>query len=355
MKKYVVKPGDTLYQISKKTGVRIPLLLASNPQIQNPGQLMPGMTMVIPELGKPAKAGTTAAPGTGMQGDKQSTTPYFGFVWPHKVQPGESWHSISQKYGVSFEQLKHVNPEMSPNMQLHLGTVMYIPSSAFQIPAQNPMSGGTQGSMETGMPGGMQGGMPGMMPGGMQQGGMPGMMPGGMQQAGMPGMMPGGMQQAGMPGMMPGGMEQGGMPGMMPGGMQQAGMPGMMPGGMEQGGMPGMMPGGMQGGMPGTMPGGMQGTEPQGAPITEDTYGPHTHHPYRAEYQQYYMPQAPMEVPVGWYVDIEDSSSFLSSWGGWDNAIGDNGPVRSTSEDASETDDDQGWSGAMTVRLDKEE
>src|SRR5579875_2406196 len=93
LKKYVIRPGDTLYQISKRTGIRLPLLLASNPQITNPNQLVPGTTIVIPELGKPVshtpkaastvpgKPSTTAsAPKTGVK--KSHIPQYFGFVFP---------------------------------------------------------------------------------------------------------------------------------------------------------------------------------------------------------------------------------------------------------------------------------
>nr|WP_237699905.1 LysM domain-containing protein [Alicyclobacillus acidocaldarius] len=58
MKKYVVKPGESLYQISRKTGVRLPLILAANPQIKNANDITPGMTIIIPELGK----GTSSKP-----------------------------------------------------------------------------------------------------------------------------------------------------------------------------------------------------------------------------------------------------------------------------------------------------
>lgn len=153
MKKYVVKPGDTLYKISQKAGVRIPLLLASNPQIQNPGQLEPGQTMVIPELGKPAK-GSVPETGKPVQDGKVSVAsgqikakgkqmpPYFGFVWPHQVQPEDSWTGIAKKYGVTLEQLQHVNPHMAKSPTPVPGSLMYIPATAFPQPAS-----------QTGMPG----------------------------------------------------------------------------------------------------------------------------------------------------------------------------------------------------------
>lgn len=236
MKKYVVKSGDTLYQISQKSGVRIPLLLASNPQIQNPGQLVPGQTIVIPELGKPAKG---SVPGTGMpQKDGQMSVasagathktkanampPYFGFVWPHEIQSGDSWSGLAKKYGVTKEQLQHVNPHMADSTTPEPGTMMYVPTSAFPIPAKG---GGTHG--------------------------------------------------------------------------------------------PGPAPV-----MPQTTP------DPFGTGMG-DTHGPHTHHPHRGV-QPNGMPS--QTGPKGWFVDADDSASFLSSLDDYRSA------------------DRDGWSPPLSVRL----
>ena len=52
MKKYIVREGDTMWEISKATGVRLNLLMAANPQVKDPNQLRPGSLIVVPELGK---------------------------------------------------------------------------------------------------------------------------------------------------------------------------------------------------------------------------------------------------------------------------------------------------------------
>ncbi len=144
MKKYVIRPGDTMYSISKTTGIRLPLLLASNPQITNPAQVQPGMTIVIPELGKPAKnqqkstkPQPTAAAKTGkidkiVKAEKyaKNVPQYFGFVWPHVVQAGETVRSLIDRYGVTQRQIEELNPKLDPNRPLQSGTVLYIPYSA---------------------------------------------------------------------------------------------------------------------------------------------------------------------------------------------------------------------------------
>jgi LysM repeat protein len=136
LKKYVIREGDTMYSISKKTGVRLPLLLASNPHVTNPDSLMPGMTIVIPELGKPAK--NHLAQAKQMQSQKQKKAPakqsaapkYFGFVWPHVVGQGESTEGIAKRYRVTRDQLMMLNPHLNFEQPLTPGTTLYIPFMA---------------------------------------------------------------------------------------------------------------------------------------------------------------------------------------------------------------------------------
>lgn len=180
LKKYVVKPGESLYQISKKTGVRLPLLIAANPQLKNPSNIVPGTTIVIPELGKPAKGGggkTTKSAKSAMAGGTSGgpIPPYFGFVWPHQVQHGETWDSIASKYGVHLEQLQHVNPHQSgalaPNSMLYVPTAAVSAAHLPGAPASGAASGLPEGyglmPSQAGMPG--YGPMPGQtgMPTGM--------------------------------------------------------------------------------------------------------------------------------------------------------------------------------------------
>ncbi|MFX4303070.1 LysM peptidoglycan-binding domain-containing protein [Alicyclobacillus tolerans] len=132
MKKYVVRPGDSLYSIAKKTGVRIPLILAANPEITSPAKLIPGMTLSIPELGK-SSAGGQKKSKTSKATVKVPS--YFGFVWPHVVQEGENVESLSELYNVSVLELCHLNG-MSPSDTLDPGRVVYIPSAA---PPKNMM------------------------------------------------------------------------------------------------------------------------------------------------------------------------------------------------------------------------
>ncbi len=131
LKKYVIRPGDTMYSISKKTGVRLPLLLASNPHITNPDQITPGMTIVVPELGKPAKNHLAKAKQIQMEKQKPKAAgaapQYFGFVWPHVVEQGETTTDVAKRYRITPEQLTMLNPHLNLNQPLTPGTTIYIP------------------------------------------------------------------------------------------------------------------------------------------------------------------------------------------------------------------------------------
>jgi LysM repeat protein len=176
VKKYTIRTGDTLYIIAKRTGVRIPLLLAANPELKGPNDLMPGMTIVIPELGKAGKgqsevskhsAGKQGGSHSGgshsgdvkLSGSKESglksdvgkasglkesglkesgsksdgakasesaLPPYFGFVWPYVVQVGDTLSSLAKKFRVSEEQLLHLNG-LKKNVVLYPGSVLFFP------------------------------------------------------------------------------------------------------------------------------------------------------------------------------------------------------------------------------------
>ncbi|MBX5435982.1 MAG: LysM peptidoglycan-binding domain-containing protein [Alicyclobacillaceae bacterium] len=153
MKKYIVREGDTLWSISKATGVRLKDLMAANPQIRDPNRLHPGDVVYIPEAGwQPPAASAAPAPTPGQTGKPQpgvapseSAAPaaadpvpgYFGLVWPHVVRAGETWESISQAYQVDLAQLKQMNPALSER-PLQEGHIVYVPSAPAHVPVQPP-------------------------------------------------------------------------------------------------------------------------------------------------------------------------------------------------------------------------
>lgn len=96
MQIYVVRPGDSLYRISRTYNVPSNVLIQSN-EIKNPDNLVVGQTIVIPVRGS------------------------F-----HVVQPGESVYGISRRYNVSISELLRINAISNPNI-ISPGLRLYIP------------------------------------------------------------------------------------------------------------------------------------------------------------------------------------------------------------------------------------
>jgi LysM repeat protein len=194
VKKYTIRTGDTLYIIAKRTGVRIPLLLAANPELKSPNDLMPGSTIVIPELGKTGKGASEVSKQTGGKhsvsqsvgphsgGEKASGSkasgakpsgskasewkgsglnfggatasepvlpPYFGFVWPYVVQSGDTLFTLAKKFRVPEEQLLHLNG-LKKNVVLYPGSVLFFPDLTMsEAPFQAQTAAGSM-SMHSG-------------------------------------------------------------------------------------------------------------------------------------------------------------------------------------------------------------
>ncbi|RIV28647.1 LysM domain-containing protein [Alicyclobacillaceae bacterium I2511] len=154
LRKYIVQQGDTLSGISQTTGVRLPLLLAANPQLNNLEVLHPGEVLVIPELDKPKPAQQGMAvqmsnppPGQSHKNDVTApeggaenvgTPTFFGFVWPHVVKPGETWETLEQSYTTSLATLLQLNPGKQ-GRPLTPGEVVYVPGMSGNPPAPGGM------------------------------------------------------------------------------------------------------------------------------------------------------------------------------------------------------------------------
>lgn len=96
MQIHVVQPGESLWGIAQAYGVSPQELISSN-QVPNPGNLVPGQTLVIPIWGR-----------------------------YHWVQPGESLWQIAQQYGTTVSQLLAINQIPTPAMIMP-GLRLYIP------------------------------------------------------------------------------------------------------------------------------------------------------------------------------------------------------------------------------------
>ncbi|MCG8481897.1 MAG: LysM peptidoglycan-binding domain-containing protein [Clostridia bacterium] len=140
---YVVKPGDTLWQIASGYGVGVTEIVDIN-ELKNPNQLVIGQSLVIPteDVFYTVKAGDTLwriaqAYGTTVQAIVQANgivNP--SYIYPgltlyipasrHIVQRGETLWQIAQTYGVELQTLLKVNDIENPNL-IYPGTALVIP------------------------------------------------------------------------------------------------------------------------------------------------------------------------------------------------------------------------------------
>lgn len=91
---WIVRPGDTLTQISVKTGVTVAQLESFNPQA-DPSGLVPGQRL---NLWRNPPRPRAKPPG-----------PQF---WT--VRPGDSFGSVAAKTGVNIVKLEELNPQLKP-------------------------------------------------------------------------------------------------------------------------------------------------------------------------------------------------------------------------------------------------
>lgn len=100
---HTVRPGDTLYKISRIYGVTVDQLMDSNDDI-NVYNLQVGSKICVPV--------------------SDQSNPSQGFVY--RVQPGDNLNNLLKKFNITFEDFETYNPQLMP-IQLRPGTVVYLP------------------------------------------------------------------------------------------------------------------------------------------------------------------------------------------------------------------------------------
>lgn len=94
---HVVRPGQSIYSISRLYGVSPSRIIAEN-ELEEPNRLVVGQTLVIPE-------------------DTRT----------HTVAPGESAYSIARRYGITVSRLLAANPQVTNPALIYAGQVITIP------------------------------------------------------------------------------------------------------------------------------------------------------------------------------------------------------------------------------------
>jgi spore germination protein len=97
MQIHVVRPGETVWLISRRYGVTVSQIVTAN-QLENPSKLVSGLALVIPTVPR-----------------------------SHTVQPGENLAEIAHRYGTTVEEIIKVNQIPNPDMILS-GTSLTIPA-----------------------------------------------------------------------------------------------------------------------------------------------------------------------------------------------------------------------------------
>ncbi len=88
-----IEKGETLYSISRRYHVPVPVIMESN-RLKDPDRLLPGMSLVIPDV--------------------------------HVVRKGETLYRIARDYGISLSELVEVNG-LSNEQLLKVGDRLYVP------------------------------------------------------------------------------------------------------------------------------------------------------------------------------------------------------------------------------------
>jgi len=150
---YVVQPGDSWTSVSRKTGIPIGELQAANPRSVRPtGWLLVGEVLVLPIGGErdlSADESSTSVPATSVPATATTVTatPDPILALPtneagqrvYTVQPGESWNSIAQKFGISPETLRAANPRaVRPGLVLFRNEQLIIPAPVTPTPTLSP-------------------------------------------------------------------------------------------------------------------------------------------------------------------------------------------------------------------------
>ena len=155
--RYTVKPGDTLYGISKSTGVSIEALKKANTLEEE--SIKPRQVLTIPSRG-----GKKVAEVSGRSPSRASKKPSGevvkrtpGEMDSYVVQKGDSLYNISKRVGLSTEEI--IKRNGLPTSALKIGQILLLPKDggrsdeeAEESGDEEEMAGTSQGEGEKGEP-----------------------------------------------------------------------------------------------------------------------------------------------------------------------------------------------------------
>lgn len=111
---YIVKPGDILSRIASAHQTTVTAICLQN-------RLASDRIVVGQKLAIPASRGSKAS---GISTTKSSSRPVEKLT-EHKVQSGETLHSVAKIYGISIDSLKEANPSVEPT-KMRVGQILLL-------------------------------------------------------------------------------------------------------------------------------------------------------------------------------------------------------------------------------------
>lgn len=104
---YTVPPKKTLYSLGKEFGVESSEIVRLNPEIMEQGGLKEGMVLRLPQKKLP---------------EVEANTDEFVF---YEVKPKQTEYSISRNLGITYQELKDLNPDLADGLKA--GMVLKLP------------------------------------------------------------------------------------------------------------------------------------------------------------------------------------------------------------------------------------
>jgi LysM repeat protein len=131
---FTVEQGETLESIAALCGTTVSIITAANPGIS--GALTVGQVITVP--GSNYTGSSTPVPGTTTVTNNYYITNNFYNSVPssttsngtYVVQPGDTFSSIAQRFGVSVDALRAANPGIADINLLFIGQVINLPTSS---------------------------------------------------------------------------------------------------------------------------------------------------------------------------------------------------------------------------------
>ena len=135
---HTVAQGETLYGISRKYEIPIQTVVEDNPNL-DPTHLRPGERILIrkKEIGSEDEAGSREQ--WEAYRNSLNSVAEEGYAY-HIVHPGETFYSLSRRFGITEEQFGALNGGLKP-ADLKAGAIVKVPGSAEQAAAAQGLDG----------------------------------------------------------------------------------------------------------------------------------------------------------------------------------------------------------------------